>query len=632
MAQTRRHLVCGPLSEAESTRSALGLMFGVDGKPRPVVYVWIPENTADDPERFARLVRETEFAARLFHPNILQVLGLETVEGKLTRVVAFAEGEPLRKILEAGGRFPQSLAVRILVDACAGVHFAHNKGEESGSLVHGALSMETIFVSYAGMTQVSGYGAQIAFGATKRRNKGAPPSPEQIRALPATRESDVYLLGQVLYECLAGESPFSRESDPDKAALEKAPPTLEAYGVSDRLAAVVARAMAQNPADRFPTAADLREAILAASDRTAERHAVSAYVDILFPANLGDRATWQKMLDAALQGLAKVTPAAPEPEAPATRPSAVAAHRAEPADDLILAENTPLPRSRTSAPDSVPARQELPAPVIVAPLQKPIGPVRAEDHYDLITTAEILLPLGPDGSPIEPGAALEAKVGAAGEEKDHLRPAGPSLVDERPPIRVNPPEPEIEPQRGGIRKVVLGTLVVITGFALGYAVSIFVGPSMVDALSSGRATPSRSETVEPQPAPQPAPTPEPSPEATPVPRATPDSKPEPAPPKADRTRARKTPSAERTAAKPAPSPRPKPAAKHLTAALTVRAPGGAAVFLDGKQIGVGTLKDVKVAEGRHKVMVTLGDAKTEDEFTVGAGETYTYDVTAVGGP
>jgi serine/threonine-protein kinase len=389
-----------------------------------VVYVWVPDVVADDPERYADLVHETERAARLFHPNILQVFGLETVENKLARVVAFADGEPLRKVLDAGGRLPPALAARVIADACTGVQFAHGKGGLEQPLVHGNLSPEAVLVSHDGSAQVSGYGTVTAFAGLPGRSWQVLLSPEQLEQgeRAARRETDVYLLGQILYECLAGEGPFANTPDPAKAVLSAVPPSLEPLGVPPALAAVVTKAMARKPEDRFPTAEAMGQALQTAAGSAVATSALAAYMDVLFPADAGARGERRTRLEKAIQVGAKrpvkrststevaddlivgeATPAGiPAPSA-TPRPSATARPAATPAPSVVAPATAAVPVAaapRAAAPQAPPAQFVTPTPAgapAPAPASTPSartqqGPRPAAEVIDLITTAEIVVP------------------------------------------------------------------------------------------------------------------------------------------------------------------------------------------------------------------------------------------------
>jgi eukaryotic-like serine/threonine-protein kinase len=310
-ADSKRFQPLGPLLSGAGSRAFLGIERRAEG-PRAVVLVWVPDDVVQDAKRLARLRRETEQAARLDHPNIIHVYGFEDLDEGPARVVEFADGESLRRILDtarsAGRPLPPWIAAGIVADACFGVHYAHKLGEADASrpIVHGNLCPETLFVSFHGITKVSGYGAiEVAPKpeAGSPANKRVYLAPEQVVGGSGvlSPSTDLYALGAVLYETIAGKPPFLDESDLDLAILTKPPPPLSVAGVPDALGQVVLKAMAKRSVDRFPTALAMREAIQAAYTLSTPSPAdVAALLDQLFPANGGEREARRQLLASAL--------------------------------------------------------------------------------------------------------------------------------------------------------------------------------------------------------------------------------------------------------------------------------------------------------------------------------------------
>src|SRR5579871_4186601 len=158
-----RYQAIGPLLAGEGSRAFLGLEVFDDGRAYPVVLVWLPEGAERDKTLFEKIRRETEHAAKLDHPNIVHVHGFGVLDEGHARVVEFADGETLRKIIERAGKVPPLMAAKLIADAATGVHYAHVAGNDDGTpLVHGDLRPETMLISFSGVTKVTGYGA-LAF-------------------------------------------------------------------------------------------------------------------------------------------------------------------------------------------------------------------------------------------------------------------------------------------------------------------------------------------------------------------------------------------------------------------------------------------------------------------------------------
>src|SRR5262249_50050448 len=155
-----------------------------------------------------------------------RVYGLAAMEEGLARIVEFADGESLRRILDVTRTLPPDYSALVAAEVASGIHFAHLTGDDSGApWVHGDVRPETVMISFAGGVKVTGYGA-LAVAPKELYGKRTPgrrshSAPEQVLAgrQVATVETDVYLLGVLLYECLTGQVPFSAEKDFDQAVV-----------------------------------------------------------------------------------------------------------------------------------------------------------------------------------------------------------------------------------------------------------------------------------------------------------------------------------------------------------------------------------------------------------------------------
>jgi eukaryotic-like serine/threonine-protein kinase len=239
---------------------------------RPVAFkVLHPERAiALGPERFRR---EIAMAARLQHPHILSVFDSgESPGGHLWFTMPYVEGETLRDRLRREGQLPVADAVRIAREAAQALQYAHIHG-----VVHRDVKPENLLLTADGSTLVADFGVARALegggGETNTLTEpgvavGTPAymSPEQASGeRQVDARSDVYALGSVLYEMLAGEPPFTGKSV--QAVLSKrlataAPPvSVLRDGISPALSAVVATSLERSPADRYPTAAAFASAL-----------------------------------------------------------------------------------------------------------------------------------------------------------------------------------------------------------------------------------------------------------------------------------------------------------------------------------------------------------------------------------
>ena len=219
----------------------------------------------------ARFLREIEITAGLTHPHILPVHDSGEVEGTLYYVMPHIEGGSLRTLMERGEPIAPEEAVRLASEVAEALVYAHASG-----IMHRDIKPENVLLQ-AGKALVADFG--IARSITDETGitavgvlLGTPPymSPDQWLGQPVDGRADVFALGVVLYEMLAGAPPFTESTAQTVLAkiLTEDPPSLAAVrpDLPPGLASAVARAMARDPADRYPTVTELLEALRRADD------------------------------------------------------------------------------------------------------------------------------------------------------------------------------------------------------------------------------------------------------------------------------------------------------------------------------------------------------------------------------
>ncbi len=211
--------------------------------------------------RFAELVGQLK---SLVHPNLVKVHGAGR-EGETAFVIMqYLEGLPLRALLdvkrENGGTFTFEEAEPIVVQICQGLQFAHGLPAGTSELVHGALKPENVFVQVDSLKLIDVGFARLFSPAewwvSQRRGGRATPhlAPEFAADRPVIdRRADLYAVGALLYEMLTGSSPSGPDAPPVSALNPSVPRAV------DRL---VTKALAADPADRYESAAELKEAVL----------------------------------------------------------------------------------------------------------------------------------------------------------------------------------------------------------------------------------------------------------------------------------------------------------------------------------------------------------------------------------
>jgi len=249
-----RHLARGGMAEVYLARDLL--------LDRPVALkVLFPEFSGNRSfvERFRR---EARAAANLNHPNIVSIYDWGEENGTYFIVMEYIDGLTLREVIRAEGRLAPERAAAIGADIAAALQFAHN-----GGVIHRDVKPGNVLIS--GMVKVTDFGIARANDPQESLTQtGAVMgtatyfSPEQAQGVAIDPRSDVYSLGVVLYEMVAGRPPFTGESPVAIAYqhVRETPVPVSEHNphVPPDFAAVVAKAMAKNRGDRYPSAEELR--------------------------------------------------------------------------------------------------------------------------------------------------------------------------------------------------------------------------------------------------------------------------------------------------------------------------------------------------------------------------------------
>ncbi len=244
---------------------------------REVALKILPESLTGDAVSRARFEREAKAVAALSHPNILAIYEFGEEEGKVYAAMELLEGETLRQRLE-GRSLPVSKAVEVALAAARGLAAAHDR-----DIVHRDLKPENVFLTADGQVKLLDFGlAKAGPGAGTDTSTAIASqagalfgtieymSPEQLRAEETDGRSDVFALGVVLYEMLAGERPFHRDTlaDTMSSILNQDPPPITRQPVPEPLVGIVEHCLEKRPEERFQSAHDLAFALSAVTPST----------------------------------------------------------------------------------------------------------------------------------------------------------------------------------------------------------------------------------------------------------------------------------------------------------------------------------------------------------------------------
>ena len=222
---------------------------------RDVALKILHEHFSEDGDYVERFRREARAAARLSHPGIVTVIDRGEEDGRQFIVFEFVDGETLKELVDRGGPMPVRRALELGLEIGRALAFAHQQG-----LVHRDVKPQNVLLNGDGRAQVTDFGIARSLDAVGHTETGTVLgtshyiAPEQARGERVDAQTDVYSFGVVLYELLAGEVPYAGDNFLTvamKHVNEPVPSLLERRTDCPlRLAALVERCMAKEPADR----------------------------------------------------------------------------------------------------------------------------------------------------------------------------------------------------------------------------------------------------------------------------------------------------------------------------------------------------------------------------------------------
>ncbi|WXB17118.1 serine/threonine protein kinase [Pendulispora albinea] len=255
-----------------------------------LVVLKVPRDTvASDPNLLSMFHEEARLAARLNHANVVQTYEVIHEEGRDITVMEYLDGQPLHKVLargrKTGNPLPLGMHLRLISEVLTGLHYAHEAKDYDGKaleLVHRDVSPPNIFITFDGGVKVLDFGIAKAvtslhetqIGTFKGRIRYMPP--EQLMGNKIDRRADIFALGAILWDAAVGEGMWKGRTDVEVISAvvgdEVPSPKSIHASVPDELDAIVRKAMAHDPKDRYANCLELQADVEAFLGKLPEKY------------------------------------------------------------------------------------------------------------------------------------------------------------------------------------------------------------------------------------------------------------------------------------------------------------------------------------------------------------------------
>jgi len=457
---------------------SMGVVYRAERVPvgKPVAIKFLHSAFAGDPEFLSRFERETRVMSKLTHPHCVSVVDFGISQGEPYIVMDFVGGTTLRDILDEHGPMDVSHALGLLRQILAGLAHAHEQG-----IVHRDIKPANVMI-----TEEIGTGQHVRildFGLARLRGTlganatqthvvvGTPSymAPEQTVGAAVDARADLYSAGIVLFEMLTGEKPFASDSTLDLMAMHRGAPVPRlsntapiGMAIPDGVQALVDRALAKEPQDRYQSAIEMAaavDALLASSEPSRPYETIlppppppapviihrsgsgTLLIGLLLVAAAGfwfvrSRGGWRPSSSASVTraavprdagtAMAVAEPAVETPRAPVVEPPPIAAAPDQPGDAAPLV-------APVSVDAGVAVAVALDAAVALAPTTaEPVPLIEPDDPEDDVE---------PDPAAADDPDPEGAAVAAGSDQDEEEAPDAPSKV----PAAEPPPPPHVAP-------------------------------------------------------------------------------------------------------------------------------------------------------------------------------------------
>jgi serine/threonine-protein kinase len=316
-SQQRQHELILQVGQGGMSRVFLASTRGPGGFKKLVVIKQLLPELAEDPEFLTMFLEEARLSARLHHRNVVQIneVGFDGTHHYMA--MEYLEGQSLetisRRATRTGEPVPQNLHLRMISEACNGLHYAHELTDLDGklvNLVHRDVSPHNVFVTYNGEVKLLDFGIAKAADSSQQTRTGVLKgkcsymAPEQFGGRAVDRRADIFAVGVMLWQVVTGQKLWKGLTDIEifqhLATGDIPSPLTVKPDAPPELVEICMRALAMDPDARFPTAAALQDAIeayLAKHRPSVNQRQIGQYVAERFEA---DRAKVKAAIDGEL--------------------------------------------------------------------------------------------------------------------------------------------------------------------------------------------------------------------------------------------------------------------------------------------------------------------------------------------